>query len=152
MRDGKLLPVAESGFLSDVHLVPALRINAIIVTAPEKTMKLIEQMIHELDTVAAATSLVQVFTLHRADAINTANLIRQLFTGQTAGGAGGGGGIGGGGLGGGGGLAGGGITQTRPILTAGGNIARGPRSSDFNLRSTTEPTRSSWPVRKPTST
>ncbi len=56
-------------------------------------------MIDDLDTVAAATvDTCKVFTLKKADAILTANLIRQLFTGQTTtGGAGGAGGLGGGG-------------------------------------------------------
>ena len=53
--------------MADVHLVPALRTNAIIVTAPTKTMNLIEKLIEELDTTAAAAANVKVFTLKKAE-------------------------------------------------------------------------------------
>ena len=121
--DGRLIEGPESGFLSDVHLVPALRTNAIIVTAPTKTMQLIEKLIEELDTVAAAAAYVKVFSLKTADANLTANLLRQLFLGQTTGGGalGGAGGLGG--LGGAGGQAN--TLQTRPLITVDGSIAPG---------------------------
>src|SRR5262249_56846435 len=44
----------ESGLLADVHLVPNARINAIVVTAPTKTMALIEKLIEAMDRPAAA--------------------------------------------------------------------------------------------------
>src|SRR4029079_9052534 len=68
--DGRLIEGPESGMLADTHLIPALRTNAIIVTAPTKTMDLIEKMIQELDTVAAAAAYVKVFTL-KVRAANT---------------------------------------------------------------------------------
>jgi len=122
-KDGQFV---ESGYLADVHLVPNVRLNAIIVTAPEKTMKLIEKLIESLDTVAAAASYVNVFTLTKADATLTANLLRQLFSGQT--GAAGGLGAGqAGGLGGAGGLGAGqaGGLGTRPLLTLFGDVSPG---------------------------
>ncbi|MBM3980196.1 MAG: hypothetical protein FJ304_07900 [Planctomycetes bacterium] len=79
-KDGKTY---ETGYLEDVHIVPSARVNALIVSAPEKTMKLIEKLIDNLDTVAAARSYVNVYQLKRGmDATLTANLIAQLFTGQ----------------------------------------------------------------------
>lgn len=79
-RDGKTY---ETGFLSDVHIVSNARINALIVAAPKETMQVIEKLIENLDTVAAARSYVNVFRLSKgADATLTANLIAQLFTGQ----------------------------------------------------------------------
>src|SRR5262249_29994354 len=73
----------ETGYLEDVHIVSSARINALIVAAPEKTMKLIEKLIENLDTAAAAQSYVNVFQLRRGmDATLTANLIAQLFTSQ----------------------------------------------------------------------
>lgn len=79
-KDGKTY---ETGYLEDVHIVPSARVNALIVSAPEKTMKLIEKLIDNLDTVAAARSYVNVYQLRKGmDATLTANLIAQLFTGQ----------------------------------------------------------------------
>lgn len=79
-RDGRMY---ETGYLEDVNIVSSARVNALIVSAPEATMKLIEKLIENLDTVAAARSYVNVFQLKRGmDATLTANLISQLFTSQ----------------------------------------------------------------------
>lgn len=78
-KDGKTY---ETGYLEDVHIVSSARINALIVSAPEQTMRLIERLIDNLDTVSAARSYVNVFRLTKADATLTANLLAQLFTGQ----------------------------------------------------------------------
>ena len=92
-KDGQ---VVETGFLEDVHIIPNARINALVVAAPTKTMRLIESMIENLDVVAAAQSFVNVFTLKTADATQTAVLLQQLFAGQAGStGATGGGGAGG---------------------------------------------------------
>ena len=87
-KDGQ---VVETGFLEDVHIVPNARINALIVAAPEVTMRLIEKMIENLDTVAAAQAYINIFTLKKADATQTAILLQQLFSGSqtTASGLGG---------------------------------------------------------------
>ncbi len=89
------LPV-DSGPLEDVHITPVERVNGLLVSAPEKSMLLIKRLIQELDVVAAAQSNVNVFTLKKADATATANLLFQLFSsgqaqggGQQAGGQGG---------------------------------------------------------------
>jgi type II secretory pathway component GspD/PulD (secretin) len=78
----------ESGLLSDVHLVPNVATNEIIVAAPPKTILLIEKLIERLDTLAAVTAKVQIYTLRNADANLTMTLLRSLFTGTTTGGAG----------------------------------------------------------------
>ena len=116
-----------SGLLADVHLIPNVRTNEIIVSAPEKTMKLIEKLIERLDTVAAAAAFIQIYTLRNSDAQLTATLLRSLFTGQTTGTgatAGGGptGGTGGGGAGG-TTASNNTTTLTRPLLTDGGDIS-----------------------------
>ena len=77
-RDGQ--PV-QSGLLADVHIIPAARINGIVVTAPEKTIKLIDELIKTLDTVAAASSNIKVYTLTKADAVLTGITLQQLFSG-----------------------------------------------------------------------
>ncbi len=150
------LPV-ESGQLEDVHIVPVERVNGLLVAAPEKTLKLLETLINELDVVAAAQSAVNVFTLRKADATATANLLVQLFTGRQvqgagaggaggglggAGGAGGGfggglggagGGLGGGQIGGGLGGAGGQQNVVRPILTLTGEPSDGANLIDLRI-------------------
>ena len=123
-QNGKTVEIAESGLLSDVHLVPNIRSNDIIVTAPKKTMRLIELLIDKLDVPSAAAAFIKVYTLKIADAQLTATLLRNLFTGQTAG-TGGGGAVGGGPTGGTGSANA--TTGTRPLLTlgAGQDIAPG---------------------------
>jgi general secretion pathway protein D len=116
-----------SGLLSDVHLVPNVSTNEIIVAAPEKTMKLIEKLIERLDTVAAAAARIQIYTLKNADANLTATLLKTLFTGTTGTGTTGGGPAAGGPTA--GGTTGGGTnstTLTRQLITSGiGEISDG---------------------------
>src|SRR5262249_38131974 len=128
-RDGKIY---ETGYLEDVNIVSSARVNALIVSAPEATMRLIEKLIENLDTVSAARSYVNVFQLRRGmDATLTANLIAQLFTGQgrqQTGGIGTTPGIGTG--------AGGfGAQQTaaRPILTLSGDPSAGASLIDLRI-------------------
>ena len=96
-------------------------------------MKLIEKLIENLDTVAAARSYVNVFQLRRGmDATLTANLIAQLFTGQgrqqtTGIGATPGLGTGTGAFG------AAGTTQARPILTLSGNPSDGASLIDLRI-------------------
>ena len=124
--------VVESGQLEDVHITSDTRINSVLVSAPEKTMRLIEKLIDELDVTSAAKSDVKVFTLKKSDATVTANTISQLFSaGTTTGGGGGQAGVnqllGGGGQTGVGGQAG-----SRPLLTLTGAVADG--ANLLNLR------------------
>jgi general secretion pathway protein D len=121
----------ESGLLEDVHITPDVRINALIVTAPEKTMQLVEALVKELDGVAAAKSYVQIFQLKKADATQVQNLLIQLFSRQQTGGAGGGGLGGQGGLGG----LGTGTAQgaARPLLTLTGTPSDGASLIDLRL-------------------
>jgi type II secretion system protein D len=104
-------PVLETGILEDVHIDSYARINSLLISAPEKTMQLIEALVKELDIVPAFRSEISVFTLRRADALQTAQMLQQLFFGSTTTGAarpGGATGLPGGGLPG-GGLPGGGL-------------------------------------------
>src|SRR5262249_21218789 len=74
MRDGK---VVESGLLEDVRLTPDVRTNTIIVSAPAKTVELIQSLIQSLDVPPAARAEINIFTLRRADAVQMANTIQQ---------------------------------------------------------------------------
>ncbi|MBN9522791.1 hypothetical protein J0H58_30445, partial [bacterium] len=126
----------KSGHLSDVHIIPAARVNGIMVTAPPQTIKLIDRLVESLDVVAAASSYVNVFELKKADAVLTGILLQQLFTGQgrttlTPGG-------GGGGAGGGGAALGGALTQqgtgaARPLLTLSGDPSAGAGLIDLRI-------------------
>ena len=70
-----------TGYLEDVHITPDIRSNSMIISAPAKTMELILSLIRELDVVAAAQANINIFTLHKSDAVQTATLLQQLFTG-----------------------------------------------------------------------
>jgi type II secretion system protein D len=128
-KDGR--PI-ESGPLADVSITPDARINALVVSAPEKTMSLIETLVNELDGVSAAKSFVNVFPLKKTDATLAQQVLVNLFSRQT----GGAGGLGGG-LGGAGGF---GTAQTqgatRPLLTLTGTPGDG--ASLIDLRLTTD--------------
>ncbi|HYH67494.1 MAG TPA: secretin N-terminal domain-containing protein [Urbifossiella sp.] len=120
----------QSGLLADVHIIPASRINGIVVTAPEQTIKLIDELIKTLDTVAAASSNIKVYTLTKADAVLTGLTLQQLFSGTnrtalTPGGAAGGQAQQGA-------AAQGGATPARPLLTLGPDP--GPGASLIDLR------------------
>jgi type II secretory pathway component GspD/PulD (secretin) len=72
----------ESGFLEDVHITADVRSNSLIISARPETQKLLEAIIHQLDAPSAVRAGVKVFTLKRADATLTANLLEQLFLGS----------------------------------------------------------------------
>jgi type II secretion system protein D len=131
LRDALGRPVADSGVLADVSITPDARINALVIAAPEKTMKMIEALVTELDGVAAAKSYVKLFQLKKADATAVQTLLINLFsrqqqTGAIQGGFGGQGGLG--------------TAQTqgttRPLLTLTG--APGDGSALIDLRLTVD--------------
>ena len=125
--------VVETGFLEDVHIIPNTRTNALLVAAKPETMKLIEKLIENLDTVAAARSYINIFQLKTADATLTSLMLQQLFTGQNrttlTPGAGGGGG------GGAAGQATAGTAQgaARPLLTVFGDVSPGAQLIDLRI-------------------
>ena len=112
--------VIESGYLEDVHVTPYGFSNALIISAPAKTIPLVEAVIRELDVPSVAQSFVKVYTLKKADAVITANLIQQLFLGSNTARTGQGQ------------LGATGGTATRPLLTLTGDIS--PGASLINLQ------------------
>jgi general secretion pathway protein D len=87
--------VVDAGALEDAHITSDIRSNSLIIAAPSRTMDLILALVKSLDVVAAAQSSINIFTLRKADAVQTAQLLQQLFlgtgtTGATTGGGGGG--------------------------------------------------------------
>src|SRR5205085_9124755 len=93
--------VIEAGVLEDVHITPDTPSNSLIIAAPAQTMDRLLSLVKELDRPAAAQSSVKIFTLKKADAVQTATLLQQLFLSsgasllgaRAAGGAGGAGGV-----------------------------------------------------------
>src|SRR5581483_934663 len=95
----------ESGQLEDIFITSDPRTNKLLVSASEKSMRLVEALIQELDVPPSAQARVNVFRLRNSDAATIATTLQQLFLGTTTGAGGfGGGGFGGGGFGGGGAL------------------------------------------------
>src|SRR5262249_59918757 len=74
-KDGQF----ESGYLEDVHITPDVRSNSLIISAPKETMELLQEVITALDQPSAARANVNIFTLKKADATLTANMLQQLF-------------------------------------------------------------------------
>src|SRR5262249_3380959 len=97
-------PAFQSGYLDDIRLTPDTRTNAILVSAPPKSMDLLLTLIKEMDVPPSARAEINVHTLKKADALETAATIQQLFLGTST--VGGGGGVPGGVPGGGGGIPG----------------------------------------------
>lgn len=75
--------ILESGLLLDVRITADPNGNALVVTGPAKSMKLIETLIRELDTLPAARAQIKVFTIVNGDATALSNTLQQLL-GQTA--------------------------------------------------------------------
>jgi type II secretory pathway component GspD/PulD (secretin) len=126
----------ESGMLEDTHLVANVPTNSIIIIAPETTVKLVEALINDLDTVASAQAFINVFPMRRADASTTATTLINLFTGARtgAGGAGAGGQLGGfGGAGGFGAQTGTNNQTSRPLLTLSGQPSDGAGLIDLRI-------------------
>jgi len=127
-RDGQ---VVETGFLEDVHIIPNTRTNALLVAAKPETMKLIEKLIDNLDTVAAARSYINIFQMKKADAALTALMIQQLFSGSNRTTLTPGGGAQGQGLN--QGAQGANQTAARPLLTVFGDVSPGASLIDLRI-------------------
>jgi type II secretion system protein D len=77
----------RSGLLSDIRITPDARMNALIVSAPERSMQLMAELIRQLDRPAAAVAEIKVFPLTNADAQRVVQQLQTLFspTGQQGG-------------------------------------------------------------------
>jgi len=72
----------RSGLLADIRITPDARMNALVVSAPERSMKLISELINQLDRPAAAIAEIKVFPLINADAARVVVQLQSLFTPQ----------------------------------------------------------------------
>lgn len=62
-----------------IRLTPDLRTNSIIVSAPASSMLVIKEMIEDLDSAESGSKRVQIFELVNADAMQMAEILRDLF-------------------------------------------------------------------------
>jgi type II secretory pathway component GspD/PulD (secretin) len=73
-----------SNLLYNVTILAEPQSNSLLVTAPPDAMKLLEELIQQLDRLPTAESKIKVFTLVNGDAFNLASVLTGLFqTGQT---------------------------------------------------------------------
>jgi type II secretion system protein D len=76
--------IVETGVLEDTHVNSYPRLNSLLVSAPARTMRLIEALVAELDVMPMFRAEINVFTLKRADAQLAAQMIQQTFLGGGA--------------------------------------------------------------------
>ncbi len=81
--DAKGGKVLESGLLADVRVTVDTNSNSLVVTAPAKSMGLIEALITELDRLPNASAQIKVFTIVNGDASRLSTMLTQLL-GQTS--------------------------------------------------------------------
>jgi type II secretory pathway component GspD/PulD (secretin) len=147
--------IIESGQLEDVFILSDDNTNSLLISAPDKTMELLDSLVDALDVAPAAQYVVKVIALRKNDAAALATMLQQLFLGTggvgsgravtggttaggtTTGGAGGGGGAGLGGAGAGGagaGAAGGGAAGSgRPLQLSLSGLSEGPQLTDLRI-------------------
>ena len=77
--DAKGGKVIESGLLADVRVTVDTNTNSLVVTAPSKSMGLIEALIKELDTMPDAQAQIKVFTIINGDARSLSSMLTQLL-------------------------------------------------------------------------
>jgi len=65
---------------SRVTAVADDRTNSLVVSAPEDLMSTIETLVKQIDTAATEPTEIRIFPLQNADAMETADLLTQLFT------------------------------------------------------------------------
>ncbi len=73
----------ESGLLAEVRVTVDTNSNALVVTAPPKSMGLIEALIKELDALPNAQAQIKVFTIVNGDARSLASMLTQLLGQQS---------------------------------------------------------------------
>jgi len=78
----------KSGMLADIRITPDSRANALVVSASEQSMLLIEELIKQLDKPTSTVSEIKVFTLANADAELMVTQLNTLFNGGQTQGAG----------------------------------------------------------------
>jgi type II secretion system protein D len=73
--------VIESGLLEDIRITSVPRLNALILSAPERTMDLLLTLTRELDVLPGLHAEIHIYPMRKADATAMALLLQQLFLG-----------------------------------------------------------------------
>jgi len=77
--DGTTERRVRSGILEDIRVTSDARSNSLVVTAPEQSMRLMTELIRQLDQPTSMVAEIKVFTLTNADATAMARLLESLF-------------------------------------------------------------------------
>lgn len=77
--DGPGQRLVQSGILADIRISADARTNSIVVTAPEASMMLMEELIKQLDRQTTTVAEIKVFGLTNGDARSMVTLLEQLF-------------------------------------------------------------------------
>jgi general secretion pathway protein D len=77
--DGDAQQLIRSGFLVDVRINADPRSNALIVSAPEASISLLQALITTLDRAPSAIAAIKVFALKNADAEQSVALLSTMF-------------------------------------------------------------------------
>lgn len=75
----------DGAIREQVTLTPDLRTNSVLIKAPPQVMEVVMAIIDDLDTTSEGARQVKMFTLKNADARQTAELLRAIFTLQQSG-------------------------------------------------------------------
>jgi len=78
--DGPGERLLRSGVLSDIRVTADGRTNSLVVTAPEESLPIIEELIKQLDRPTSTVAEIKVFSLTNGDARSMVTLLEQLFT------------------------------------------------------------------------
>jgi len=79
-RDGTAEKLIRSGLLSDIRINADVRSNSLMITAPEQSLPLLEELVRLLDQPSPVVAEIRVFSLENADATAAAELLEALFT------------------------------------------------------------------------
>lgn len=79
-NDGEAEKLLRSGLLADIRVTADVRVNSLIVTAPEQSMPLLAELIRTLDRPSSNVAEIKVFALKNSDAAALAQLLENLFS------------------------------------------------------------------------
>ncbi len=79
MGDGVTEAEIDDALREQIRLTPDLRTNSVVVAAPAEIMKLIVDIIDDLDSTTAGNRNIEMFRLKNADAFAMAEVLRDLF-------------------------------------------------------------------------
>ena len=77
--DGPGERLLQSGILADIRITADGRTNSLVVTAPEESMVILEELIKQLDRQTSTVAEIKVFSLQNSDAKSMVALLEALF-------------------------------------------------------------------------